>query len=109
MKTFDRSAYMMGNKRGVGKKLTEAGLAKMKDRWGEKNPNWSGDEAKPYSGHARAQRRFTISDKCNRCEKNAQIRHHIDENPLNNVESNIEFLCRSCHLKHHRSAMSKKN
>ena len=98
------SEKMQGNKNGTGKQLTEAGLNKMKDRWGEKNPNWKGDDATNYSGHARAQRKFDMTGKvCERCGNQAQVRHHKDENPKNNPDDaeNIENLCRACHARHH--------
>jgi 5-methylcytosine-specific restriction endonuclease McrA len=47
---------------------------------------------------------------CNRCGKNSNedgspaylVIHHIDENRRNSDLSNLEVLCMSCHLKHHR-------
>lgn len=40
---------------------------------------------------------------CGRNEKGFQrIVHHRDENPFNNKISNLQIVCRSCHLKIHR-------
>lgn len=33
------------------------------------------------------------------------VAHHKDENPLNNVLSNIQVLCRSCHSIHHKTKL----
>ena len=45
---------------------------------------------------------------CSRCSSNLDITnpykwcgHHIDHDRTNNVESNIEILCKSCHQKEH--------
>ena len=45
--------------------------------------------------------------KCNKClrEKNVDI-HHLDGNPFNNMLSNLQSLCRSCHVKEHRPKRS---
>jgi len=43
-----------------------------------------------------------VSDKCERCNKTKALDvHHKDENPLNNDETNLITLCRSCHMKAH--------
>ena len=84
------------------KKLTPEGLAKMKDRAEERNPNWLGRQGKASSGRARALRKFSIEGKiCAHCSNPAQVRHHIDEDPHNNVEENILALCRACHVRLH--------
>jgi hypothetical protein len=44
-------------------------------------------------------------DRCKRCEAQAEVTHHIDENPWNNAPSNLERLCRSCHIEHHRPGL----
>lgn len=41
---------------------------------------------------------------CSLCGNNKNIdAHHIDENPLNNNILNLQRLCKSCHVKIHRS------
>lgn len=43
-------------------------------------------------------------DTCELCGKVGRVDvHHIDENPQNNNPSNLQVLCRSCHMKIHRS------
>lgn len=99
------SAKMRGNLSGLGRVKSEAELKALRDRWGDKNPNWKGERAKRYSGHARAQRKYNLAGRtCERCDAPAEIRHHRDENPHNNPEdgSNIEYLCRPCHMKLHK-------
>lgn len=104
------SEKLKGNQNGKGQdKRNQPGfMASVKNRWGAKNPNWKGDSAKVYSGHMRATRKYDISDRYCSCGNKAEVRHHIDENPLNNPddESNIEYMCRACHINHHRAAIA---
>ena len=72
-------------------------------RWGEDHHAWKGSEVDAQQGRKRALRRFELSA-CERCGKPGNDRHHRDGNPINNEASNIESLCRSCHVKHHRAA-----
>jgi ribosomal protein L44E len=66
-----------------------------------------GDKAKPDTGRKRAQEKFKQILPCQKCGKTKQIiRHHKDENTLNNKKSNIMFLCRSCHINHHRQKLT---
>lgn len=44
---------------------------------------------------------------CERCAGPGQIVHHKDENPWNNDLSNLERLCRPCHINHHRATLQK--
>jgi len=68
-----------------------------KQKSGHRNPRWLGDKAKPNAGRLRAQKLFP-DQPCEKCATTKQIhRHHIDRNPLNNIKSNIMFLCNSCH------------
>lgn len=42
---------------------------------------------------------FPLADTCERCDTSPAVdRHHIDGDPLNNVPSNIQSLCRRCHM-----------
>ncbi len=52
--------------------------------------------------HYRARKVTKNITDCNRCGRKAEITHHADENPSNNVHSNLERLCRRCHINHHR-------
>ncbi len=39
---------------------------------------------------------------CNRCNSDWKLHiHHIDENPCNEDEYNLEVLCVTCHISHH--------
>lgn len=40
---------------------------------------------------------------CYRCGKEAELIHHIDENPHNNLIENLQPLCDSCHKTHHHT------
>lgn len=87
-----------------GKKLSEShrekcGLA-----------NFKGDKAKPDAGRKRAQNAFKEIQPCKLCgvldeRPRMMIRHHIDHNTLNNFPSNVEFLCRKCHINEHREEL----
>lgn len=52
-------------------------------------------------GHKQALKLFPIIGPCERCGAAKAERHHIDDNPLNNVPSNIKALCRRCHTLEH--------
>ena len=44
----------------------------------------------------------TAGPNCERCGKTGKLHvHHKDENPENNVKSNLETLCASCHKVSH--------
>ena len=62
-------------------------------------PNWKGDEASERSGRSRALRWYPEKRPCEGCGNLKADRHHVDGNTLNNARSNIEYLCRSCHMK----------
>jgi len=62
-------------------------------------------DPKPATGRARARSQFSLAPTCAKCgvkrEKYNYVRlerHHKDGNPLNNDPSNIETLCRNCHM-----------
>ena len=38
---------------------------------------------------------------CERCNVLADLVHHIDRDPWNNLEGNLESLCCKCHAKEH--------
>ena len=70
-------------------------------RNGSKHPCWKGDQAQKYAGYCRAKRVRPRLGNCERCNEPARHRHHRDENPLNNILSNIEQLCHKCHMAEH--------
>lgn len=46
---------------------------------------------------------LNIEKKCSECGKKTKVDvHHKDENYNNNCIDNLEYLCRSCHMKKHR-------
>lgn len=51
------------------------------------------------AGRARARRLYPNLGTCAKCRAPASDRHHIDGDTFNNRRSNIEFLCRSCHMR----------
>lgn len=66
--------------------------------FGELNGMWKGNNASRVAGQIRAQCLFKIEN-CEICSKPAYDRHHKDLNTLNNDPLNVQFLCRSCHMK----------
>lgn len=58
---------------------------------------WKGDKALPTTKRERIQRRFILGA-CELCGEIATDRHHKDGNPGNNDLSNIQPLCRHCHM-----------
>lgn len=61
-----------------------------------------GDQAGRMAMHYRARLLTKDIAQCNRCPALAQLTHHRDGNPRNNVPDNLERLCRRCHIAHHR-------
>ena len=59
------------------------------------------------TGRAYAIRLYPILDTCEDCNKvPATVRHHINENPLDNRRENVAFLCDACHGIAHRKESS---
>lgn len=65
--------------------------------WGEQNPEWKGEEATHNSKRQRARKRFRLGP-CEMCGKPGKDRHHRDNDPGNNESSNVQILCRKCHM-----------
>jgi Homing endonuclease associated repeat len=67
----------------------------------------AGDSASLQAARGRAARVAPMRQ-CDRCGappgKRAHDRHHRDRNPYNNDPSNVEVLCRGCHVEEHRAA-----
>lgn len=64
---------------------------------GPDHHQWKGDAASRGTGHARAQKAFSLGP-CERCGRAGVERHHKDGNTLNNSSANVAVLCRRCHL-----------
>lgn len=71
--------------------------------------NYKGNKAKPDAGRKRAQSKYKDIEPCHRCGRKLDsyqmVRHHVNENTLDNSEENIEFMCRRCHINEHRPAL----
>ena len=65
---------------------------------GERNGQWTGDAASWNAGHLRALRLYPDPGPCAKCGRKPAERHHKDGTHANNDPSNIEFLCRRCHM-----------
>lgn len=63
---------------------------------GPVNPAWS-EQPTPSGGRQRARRRYPLGP-CARCGAPGVDRHHVDGDTSNNEPSNVEVLCRSCHM-----------
>lgn len=81
-----------------GKHHTEESKEKVRvAKWGEKNPMWKGDDIVEESGRQRARLRYHLF-KCELCGEEATDRHHRDGDTTNNDPSNVQILCRHCHM-----------
>lgn len=85
---------------------------------GKKNPRikgnkfaFLGEKAGKNAGNHRAQILFKEIKPCEKCglkkESFQMVRHHKNDNTLDNRVRNIQWLCRSCHAKHHRKTVWK--
>ena len=77
------------------KEKTQRKISEGKRR--ENNPNWKGNQVKPRTARGRAERNIPLKP-CRLCGSLKSERHHIDDNPYNNEEVNVDFLCRRCHM-----------
>jgi|ERR1039458_10253671 5-methylcytosine-specific restriction endonuclease McrA len=68
-------------------------------QFGADHPNWEGDDVTAKGGRTRAQRLYPNIGPCSVCGSKRAERHHRDDNPANNVPSNIAILCRKCHMR----------
>lgn len=75
------------------------GVTNQKDwaRRGEAHHMWKGDNITVKSGRCRAQRMYDLGP-CERCAEPAVDRHHKNGNTADNSRSNVEILCRRCHM-----------
>lgn len=64
---------------------------------GEDHYAWKGNAANPSTKRHRCQKAYAI-DKCELCSAKATDRHHVDGDTGNNARTNIQFLCRRCHM-----------
>lgn len=69
----------------------------MRGKSGPKNPSWKGDSAQDNAKRERARRLYRLAA-CEVCGAKATDRHHRDTNTGNNHPSNIQKLCRRCHM-----------
>ena len=58
---------------------------------------WAGVDASEKAGRARALRLFAPGP-CTKCGANKGERHHKDGDTKNNELTNVEMLCRRCHM-----------
>lgn len=67
-------------------------------RTGESHYRWAGADVSEKGGRKRALRMYRVIGSCVRCGSAKSERHHKDGNTANNAPSNIEPLCRRCHM-----------
>lgn len=80
-----------------GYKQTAEHVAKRK-RFGRDHHAWVGDQVSLRSGRSRAERLYPDIGPCQRCGAAKAERHHRDGNTGNNDPTNIDILCRRCHM-----------
>ncbi len=69
--------------------------------WAQRNTKFDPrqDELANLEGYRkRARVRYKLPAKCRYCDAPPTDRHHKDGNPRNNLPSNIDFVCRRCHM-----------
>lgn len=71
--------------------------------WKVKNPKW-------MASHHRARRVLKKIGICEVCEKKHEKTdiHHIDNDWQNNDITNLQEICRGCHIRHHRKQRNEK-
>ena len=77
-----------------------------RDQWGENNPNFKGGVS-----YRRENILTKLPNKCVECgveDKRVLLVHHKDRNRKNNKLTNLEILCRNCHLLEHYEEIFKK-
>lgn len=84
-------------KSGKGKHQSADHVSK-RIKSGDNHPNWIGDSVSEKSGRSRALRMYRDIGPCAVCGNEKAERHHVDGNTANNEESNIEIVCRKCHM-----------
>lgn len=67
-------------------------------RTGAEHHSWLGDGVSERGGRTRALRTYPDIGSCSKCGAPKAERHHKDQNTANNDPSNIEILCRRCHM-----------
>jgi len=84
----------------ICKSCTKQGMGRGKDHWNYKDGS--------YTYETIRQELYDEIRYCEICEKDIQSHnsrdfciHHVDHNHYNNVRSNLQLLCRSCHAKEH--------
>lgn len=102
-----RSHYVKRGTKGCSRFLIKRTVASIferarklglsRDMTREGNPNWKGDSVGLKSARARALRWFA-GGVCGKCGTRKAERHHKDGNTRNNDKSNIDLLCRRCHM-----------
>lgn len=96
-------------------KIKKCGPPKGNKPWNKGKPHlkvlgnkfaFKGPNVSKNAGNRRAQVLFKIPEACKKCgilkKSFHMIRHHKNGNTLDNQRKNIEWLCRSCHINHHR-------
>lgn len=68
-------------------------------RYGPDHHLWKGDQATKNNARGRARRLIKTLGPCADCGAGRTERHHRDGNPYNNDLSNIQILCRRCHMR----------
>jgi len=85
------------------KKCKYKHLAELRSKMvGKDNPNYIHGNSRSMAYRKKAFDTFT--NHCSLCQKK-ECRlevHHIDHNPKNDEIENLQILCCSCHIKHHR-------
>mgnify|MGYP000873039576 CR=1 FL=1 len=72
-------------------------------RGGQDHPGWRGGIQPRYYRRIAFEAHGQVCARCGAVPPKRIVVHHRDEDRRNNDLSNLEVLCMTCHLKHHRS------
>jgi len=66
-------------------------------KWGQKNPNWKGDEAKYGSVHIWINRNVPKPTTCQKCKLPKKLEAHNISGQYRREASDWVWVCRACH------------
>lgn len=90
--------FVKGHKTNVGRKRPLSLRIKLsKERMGENNPNWKGENVKYGQLHTWVKKRMPRSNLCECCGKTSTL-DLANKGVYNRNLDNWEWLCRRCHM-----------
>ena len=93
----------------VSRRLDQFSILKREFRLGGWNQGFQREQSHSYKGQNSSRdagrsrsRRYALKDHCEICNSTSDLNvHHMDQNPLNDIDSNLLTLCLGCHTVAH--------